>query len=465
MLLLLAALACNDAPEGLSVALSPEAPSTLDDLELDVSVSDPDEQEVALEIQWTRDGQAMPELDGETLVPAEQTAKGELWEAQVVASDGELSVGPVSDSVEIGNTEPVLSGITITPQDPSVLSALQVSFEQKDIDGDELSAEVLWFVDEVEVASGLALAPGSAQKGQSVRAEVTLSDGEASVSGSAEVVIVNTPPGPPSLLLSPETSVRVGESDLYCEVIYEGLDVDQDALATEILWTVDETDWTGVVSTQVHPGDTLPAENLEGGQLWSCSARSNDGEAMSPWVDSAQVEVLSCVELSTSIQAGESACNSESNGLTWQDNRVRAYNNSSGTDITGWMHFDLSALPPDAEVTEATVQLYEEWGYTSGTPEMVFVESDDDDWTRGSITGTTPARGATISESYTRFMIGGWNTFELDLGLWDWSADLSSGVATLGIDNADPNAGYVYFHGPDTAGQEPLLELSYLVCE
>ena len=256
-MLLLALLACKAAPEGLVLTLSPQVPTTVHDLELDVQVRDPDGQQVSLDIQWTRDGEALPKLDGALRVPAVQTAKGELWEVSVVASDGELTAGPVSDSVEIGNTEPVLSGITITPQAPTVLSSLQVSFEQQDIDGEELSAEVLWFVDEVEVASGLALPPGNAEKGQTVRAQVTLSDSEASVSDSAEVVVVNTPPGPPTILLTPETSVSVGESDLHCQVISEGLDVDQDVQDFEFRWTVNGSEWTGAVGTTVFAQDTL----------------------------------------------------------------------------------------------------------------------------------------------------------------------------------------------------------------
>ncbi len=463
MLFVLAALACNDAPEGLSVSLSPEAPSTLEDLELDIQVSDPNEQQVTLEIQWTRDGDAVPELDGETLVPADQTAKGELWEASVVASDGELTAGPVSDSVEIGNTEPVLSGITITPQAPTVLSSLQVSFEQQDIDGEELSAEVLWFVDEVEVASGLALPPGNAEKGQTVRAQVTLSDSEASVSDSAEVVVVNTPPGPPTILLTPETSVSVGESDLHCQVISEGLDVDQDVQDFEFRWTVNGSEWTGAVGTTVFAQDTLPVAELVGGQLWTCSVRGDDGEDVSPWVDSAQVEVLNCIELSESIVATDSGCNSEPSDYAWQDDRVRAYNYDP-TDISGWMKFDLSALPSDAEVLSASVSLYEEWGGTSGSPELVFVESSDDAWTRETMTGAYPARGAQISGTTTVFFIDDWNTFELDTSLWDWASDVASGTATLGIDNVNNSYSYVYFHGSDIESQAPTLDLTYLSC-
>ena len=52
-MLLLALLACKAAPEGLVLTLSPQVPTTVHDLELDVQVRDPDGQQVSLDIQWT----------------------------------------------------------------------------------------------------------------------------------------------------------------------------------------------------------------------------------------------------------------------------------------------------------------------------------------------------------------------------------------------------------------------------
>lgn len=460
---LLALLACKAAPEGLVLTLSPQAPTTLHDLDLDVQVSDPDGQQVLLDIQWTRDGEAVTELDGQLRVPAAQTARGELWEASVVASDGELSVGPVRAEVEIKNTAPVLSGVTITPQNPTTLSALEVSFEALDIDEEELSVEVRWLADNMELGSGLVLLPGAAQKGQTVRVQVMVTDTHLSAIEAAEVLILNTPPGPPTILLTPETSVLRDESDLHCQVLSEGLDADHDPQDFEFSWTLDGSEWTGDLSTTVFPQDTLPLAELQGGQVWTCGARGNDGEDVSEWTESAEVEVLSCVVLTETFLAIDSACNGSGN-YTGKDNRVRAFN-SDAYDITGWMNFDLFGLPLDATILSATVSLVEEWGQIKGDPEVVFVESSDDAWTRETITADRPVRGAQISGGTTRFKMGGWNRFELDTSLWDWRSDLASGTATLGVDNLTPGHSYVHFHGPDTSGYEPQLLLRYRTCQ
>ena len=463
MLFVLAALACNTAPVGLSLALSPQAPSTLDDLELDVQVRDPEQQPLALGIEWTRDGQAVPELDDARRVPWELTARGELWAASVVASDGELATGPVRADVRIENTAPVLSGIEVIPQDPTALTALQVSFEQQDTDGEELSAEVLWFVDEVEVGSGLLLLPGFAEKGQTVSVQVTLADTEVSVSDSAEVLIGNTPPWAPTLRLTPETSVLPDESDLHCEVLAEGLDIDQDSQDFEFLWTLDGSEWTGSMSTTVFPQDTLPVSELQGGQVWTCSARGDDGEDLSPWASSEAVTVRTCHVVTETFVAIDSACNSETNSYTGKDNRIRAFNKDD-FDVTGWMNFDLFGLPSDTIILSAQVSLFEEWGGTYGGPELVFVESSDDAWTRSTIVQGKPARGAQISGTRKSFIISSWNRFDLDTSLWDWPSDVASGTATIGVDNLNPDYSYVYFHGPDRAGLEPILRLSYRTC-
>ncbi len=462
-MLLLALLACKAAPEGLVLTLSPQAPTTVHDLELDVQVRDPDGQQVSLDIQWTRDGEALPELDGALRVPAVQTAKGELWEVSVVASDGELSVGPLRAEVEIGNTAPVLSGITITPEHPTALSALEVRFEGQDIDGEELSAEVRWFADNMEVGSGPLLLPGVAQKGQTVRVQAMVSDTHLSAIDATEVLILNSAPWSPTVRLTPERSALPNESDLHCELLAEGLDADNDLQSFEFSWTLNGAEWSGELSTTVYPHDTLPLSALEGGQVWTCAARGDDGEELSAWATSDPVDILTCHVVTEAFLAIDSACNSESNSYTGKDNRIRAFNKGD-YDVTGWMNFDLFGLPLDATILSAKVSLFEEWGQAYGGPDLVFVESDHDAWTRSTITRGNPARGAQISETRSYFIIGGWNRFDLDMSLWEWRRDLASGTATLGIDNLNTDWSYVYFHGPDKAGLEPELQLRYRTC-
>ena len=320
-----------------------------------------------------------------------------------------------------------------------------------------------WFADNMEVGSGPLLLPGVAQKGQTVRVQAMVSDTHLSAIDATEVLILNSAPWPPTVRLTPERSALPDESDLHCGLLAEGLDADNDLQSFEFSWTLNGAEWTGELSTTVYPQDTLPLSALEGGQVWTCAARGDDGEELSAWATSDPVDILTCHVVTEAFLAIDSACNSESNSYTGKDNRIRAFNKGD-YDVTGWMNFDLFGLPLDATILSAKVSLFEEWGEAYGGPELVFVESSDDAWTRETMTGAYPARGAQISGITTVFFIDDWNTFELDTSLWDWASDVASGTATLGIDNVNNSYSYVYFHGSDTESQAPTLDLTYLSC-
>lgn len=458
--------ACNEAPEGLELSLAPAAPATTDDLVLTVDVTDPDGDALITSIEWTADGTEMPDLSGESTVPAAQTAKGQVWEATVTVSDGKETTDPATASVTVVNTAPTAESAVISPNPATTLTVLSVTWDEADLDGDTLTATFDWSIAGTSVGDGETLQSGIAQKGDTVLVEVTVDDGEATASTTAQIDIDNVPPGPPTIQLRPVDIVNPSNDDLRCTITGDGFDVDADDLSYEIEWLVDGAEWTGRTSTTTHPDDTIARADLVSGQSWVCRARSDDGDDVSDWVSSAAVQVVACRSETVTLIATDSACNSEPNGNTWMDNRVRAYNYpTSNQDIVGWMKFDLSRVPSTAEVTKATMRLHEEWGRTYQNPEMVFVESDDNDWTRSTITGDSPPKGEEISESYTSFTIDGWNTFEIDPLLWDWGADIDAGTATIGIDNIAERYSYVYFHGPTATGMEPELELTYEVCD
>ena len=103
----------------------------------------------------------------------------------------------------------------------------------------------------------------------------------------------------------------------------------------------------------------------------------------------------------------------------------------------------------------------------AGTPHMEIVESTASGWTRSSTVaagGNSIPRGGAVSGQFTSFVIGTWNSFPLDVTLWDWAADIAAGSASLGIDNTNPSYTYVYFHGPDVSSMTPELELVVQGC-
>ena len=88
----------NIAPGAPRIALDPPIPTTLEDLTVVLTEAvDPDDgpEPLTYEYTWSRNGAAVPELDGETTIPAAQTVTGDEWTVAVTAFDG-LSSGPAA---------------------------------------------------------------------------------------------------------------------------------------------------------------------------------------------------------------------------------------------------------------------------------------------------------------------------------------------------------------------------------
>ena len=139
-------------------------------------------------------------------VPAGLVAKGQRWEVEVQASDGEAS-GPVARAaVAVVNSPPPRPSVAFREAAPRRGDGLAALVQQpEDADGDRLTHRFAWFRDGQPVEAGpeqAQLPRGTARKGQRWKVTVTASDGEAeSEPASAEVLVVNTPPGPAGLAL------------------------------------------------------------------------------------------------------------------------------------------------------------------------------------------------------------------------------------------------------------------------
>jgi len=456
----------NDTPTAPTVAIQPVGPGTADDLVATVTTSSIDAdggpEAITYTMSWTRDGTPVGPFATTDTVPAAETAMGEVWVVSVVASDGHASSAEGSASVTIGNTPPSVDAVSISPSSAYTTTPLTaVPGTWADVDGDSENYLYEWSVNSVPAGTDSAiLDPSWFVKGQSVG--VTITPQDATSSGlsvsSGSITILNTPPGPPAIAISPSGSASP-DDDLICEVVAPGSDDDNDSLTYFMTWTMNGLPWTGGSLTTTNPGDTIPSSSTSEGELWECSATSYDGsDASSAVVDSVQISTCSG-STTVSVFADESVSVSYPNNQVWNDNRVRAYTSGS-LDVVGWMSFDLSNLASSDTITAATLHLHEEWGSVSGTPYMEVVESTASSWTRAGVAGASSLpRGAAVSAQFTSFSIGSWNSFPLDVSLWDWTADIASGGASLGIDNTNSAYTYVYFHGPDVAAMTPELEL------
>jgi hypothetical protein len=185
----------NNPPGTPGIRLEPSRPITSDDIRCIVErqAYDRDTPHLDYLYSWSRDGVPMPQFANAT-VPANATRKGDNWTVTVRAFDGEDTGPPVSASVVVGNSPPVLAKpftlVMMNEDSPPVAYDLAAHFG--DPDGDALTititglANVTLSYDPVKGIATISTPPD--WWGEEV-ARVNVSDGTASTSAQLEVVV------------------------------------------------------------------------------------------------------------------------------------------------------------------------------------------------------------------------------------------------------------------------------------
>ena len=193
----------NAPPVASGLAVTPSSPTSADDLVLSYSYVDVNGQpEGSTQITWTRNSAAVPGVQDQTVVPAQETSRGQIWQPSVRPSDG-LIFGTVAfgPSVVIGNSPP----LALEPRiDPSTMvrvgSPLTARYIYQDPDRDpESGTRLRWFESGSELAefADATTVPGNrVEKGQVWTFEVTPNDGfdPGSPVLSAAVTVENSRP-------------------------------------------------------------------------------------------------------------------------------------------------------------------------------------------------------------------------------------------------------------------------------
>jgi hypothetical protein len=237
--LLLALLsACNQAPPAAELTLEPAAPTTGDALTLTVvQGADPDGDPLTTSIAWFLDGDPQGEHRGADSIPAEATAKGQVWRAYAVPSDGALEGPARSVEVTILNTPPSVVHLGFDPPAPLATDTVEAVVETEDADHDELSLVYLWTREgDGATHSAAVLDVDDLARGQRWTLEVTPADDE--VDGEPARAVVDIENSPPTI-----TSVSLEPTDPTVETTItasaEGDDVDGDAVSFAWAWYVD----------------------------------------------------------------------------------------------------------------------------------------------------------------------------------------------------------------------------------
>jgi len=262
---------CNDPPGQAGVRIEPEAPTTTDDLVLQVFEPSVDEQGHAItyQITWSRNGVPAGEFDDAESIPASATTRDEVWSVQVVPVDEKDEPGAASTAeITVLNTAPALVDFDQLPAEPTTLDNLQVSLVTEDVDGDGITASYAWTVDGSPAGTDSdALSSSEFEKGQVVGLTVTLDDGtDQSEHTLPDIAIGNTAPELASAELQPEI-IRVADT---VRVAPEGWDdPDGDEAGYTYAWTV---------SGAAAGTDATLAGAFAKGDTISCTITPFDGE-------------------------------------------------------------------------------------------------------------------------------------------------------------------------------------------
>lgn len=277
---------------------APESVRSTEEVVVELVSSDADGDPVTLEsAALTVDGATAPaeawSFDGDDAVrvAAAATDKGQRWSVQVVATDG-TAQAVASASFDVGNATPTLDGATLTVDDPddalgdgacTVASTLRIELvDAADADGDDLEAVVTWLVDDEPLEhTGATLDASQLVRGDTVRASVVASDGQAvseAVDLPGQLLVVNARP---TVDRAEVVQPLVAGSDATCDA--DTSDPDRDTLTRSVAWFVGGAKVLGV------SGDTLPASRFLAGDEVACEVTAFDGTRLSDPLRSAPV--------------------------------------------------------------------------------------------------------------------------------------------------------------------------------
>lgn len=170
--------------------------------------------------------------------------KGDAIFCRVTPYDGSASGTPVDSAVRfVGNTLPSAAGASLSSTTPRELTTLTAFANVPvDVDGDPITTTIIWYVDGAQVLTGPSLSSGLFDKGQTVHARVTLSDGTASVFyDTPPALVLNTPPSVATVVLSPTAPTTTDDITL-TYLITDPDPADASQLVADITWYIDGND-------------------------------------------------------------------------------------------------------------------------------------------------------------------------------------------------------------------------------
>ncbi len=423
-------LTINAPPDRPTVTISPDHPTTNDDLEAVLEgVSDPNRAATDLTVawHWSKDGVEQSDLRTSS-VRAARTQKGETWEVRVTVSDGHAVSDVAVDSVVIANTVPTCGSVTLTPAEApaeatTTSELVCTCVTRADADGDA-PEDLCAFYDGTALLAEVPpneqgachLDPSLTAKGMAVTCSFEPSDGEAQgpVTASSAVSIGNTAPtAPVSVALTP--TVAEAGSELSCAIAAPSEDPDGDAITYETTWFVGAHQSAGATSATLLAAslarDDAGATPRHGDSI-RCEMRASDGVSSSePTTSNAVVlgnsapigghvtlSPTSASETTTLTCDASDAVDLDGDAITWTfswEVGESAVAGETGSTLTG-AHFDKG----DDVRCLATASDGAAAGPTLASDPVVTITNTLPSIASASVTPSTFANGDTLTCNY-----------------------------------------------------------------
>ena len=275
----------NTRPTSPKIVLSNTQPTTRDRVEVSVVQPslDKDGDSLIYHYRWYRNGVFISDwpLTKNYLAPLD-AKKSEYFRVEVRAFDTEEEGHAAFAELRIINHMPEAPRVKVSPVSPKTTDDLLCLITQpaKDVDGDSLRYEYLWFVDGQRFfwqSTNERLSAANTHKGQKWHCQLKVTDGELSppVAKASPVTVQNTKPRPAAISIRPKAP-KTGD-DLVCEFIKTSVDVDQDLINYRFTWVVDGKAWESPAS--LSSPNRVSSNVTKRGQNWICSVLPTDDES------------------------------------------------------------------------------------------------------------------------------------------------------------------------------------------
>jgi hypothetical protein len=323
----------NTPPKILNIEISPENPTTADDLKVVYEFYDEDGDTESFDtnvewLKWSGVEFTHTGLRVKTL-SSSYTAKNEIWTCEITPHDN-LTYGETvrcEFNVTIQNLIPSVMDVEITPLFPKTEMDLVANYDFMDLDNDpEGSSEIKWFSNDVEVSelkNELTVSKNFTEKGQVWHFTVRPHDGFefGEIVKSNDITIQNSAPTAHNLTINPNTPL--GDDNLIASYTYYDVDSDPES-TSEIRWYKN-----GLLQAFYNDKSEVDSGSTEKGDLWYFTLRVNDGTDFSYEISSHYIIVENTKP---------------------QINSISPVPGPMEINETEWIEFTIDAVDPDGDL-------------------------------------------------------------------------------------------------------------------